>query len=900
MSLNPGRVLTSLAVSVSFAVALSATPHAQSSCSTPRADGIWCPGDLVLGVGQPDSTGTSSRYDLFDQNRVPLPALSIRDASGVGWSGVPSSWTGACAQDPTTGDLFTAGVNTNLVSQIKANTRSPFSWVDATSDVRTNPACDTSNPGNGCGAVESVVFDRAGNYYVGTVAGANQILKYSPGSPNPVKKYAVQVGTRGANWLDLSVDQITTFYTSYDNTIRVFRLDGSPLGATLAKDGVTPLVDLVAAGVKVIADPIGYDPTNPRADSNGFAHLDPNHEGLFGEIPITLYAAPAPTANPASALRLLPPGDGTGGILVAVNAEVVWTALDGTPKQGFNDVGAFGFFGVNITPDGKFFWTATSTFSGSPSQLFKFHIPTGQRVDGPVSPSSAVVSMCVMQEYAAGATQPDCRVEPGHELCSPVVNCLDPGQQSDPQCKAPMDPVLQMIPDQFNAEGDVVGPIPVIASSPAGHTLTYEVGPLPTGVTFDPVTHSMSGIVDFRASEMPAYTVTVTVRDSTDPNRLKTRKSFVWTIADMPAPPVVAVSSPLTLTTYHGEPASIVLSATDADRCDHLTFSLQDPTPLPPGVGFNFTPLAAELDTCNDSNRVFTATLSGTPATPRAAPYTVTVVVDDGFLRWPDRIPSHRQTVTLSWTVANRPPVVTGAPSTPRITQLGSPGTLTVAGSDPDRDAVTLVATGVPPGIKFTATTSANPNAVSSDTSANPAGVFSVDPSVAAQPGDFPVTVQAVDAFGATSPVQAFTWSVRSTPPNNPPTCSTATASPSVLWPPNHKLAPIAIGGVTDPDGDPIKLSVTRILQDEPPTSADFNGDNGDSGRQGSDDRVTFVRAERMGNGDGRVYEIRFTADDERGGACSGTVFVGVPRDKNSVPVDSKVRFDAPVALKKK
>jgi hypothetical protein len=206
----------------------------------------------------------------------------------------------------------------------------------------------------------------------------------------------------------------------------------------------------------------------------------------------------------------------------------------------------------------------------------------------------------------------------------------------------------------------------------------------------------------------------------------------------------------------------------------------------------------------------------------------------------------------------------------------------------------------VPPGIKFTATTSANPNAVSSDTSANPAGVFSVDPSVAAQPGDFLVTVQAVDAFGATSPVQAFTWSVRSTPPNNPPTCSTATASPSVLWPPNHKLAPIAIGGVTDPDGDPIKLSVTRILQDEPPTSADFNGDNGDSGRQGSDDRVTFVRAERMGNGDGRVYEIRFTADDERGGACSGTVFVGVPRDKNRMPVDSKVRFDAPVALKKK
>jgi hypothetical protein len=612
-----------------------------------------------------------------------------------------------------------------------------------------------------------------------------------------------------------------------------------------------------------------------------------------------LYAAPAPTANSASALRLLPPGDGTGGILVAVNADVVWASLDGTPRQGYNDAGAFGFFGVNLTPDARFFWTATSNLGGSPSQLFKFHIPTGQRVDGPVSPASAVVSMCVIQEYAAGAAQPDCRVEPGHELCAPVVNCLDRAQQSDPQCTAPMDPVLQAIPDQFNAEGDVVGPIPVVASSPAGHTLTYEVGPLPKGVTFDPARHTISGTVDYRAAEIPAYAVTVVVRDSTDPNRLKAWKSFVWTIAETPAPPVVAVSSPPTLTTYHGEPASIVLSATDADRCDHLTFSLADPAALPPGVVFNFTPLAADLDTCNDSNRVFTATLSGTPAAPRATPYTITVVVDDGFLRWPDRAPVHQQTVTLSWTVANRPPVVTGTPSAPRITQLGEPGTLTITGSDPDRDAVTLIATGVPPGVKF-ASISANPNDVSSDGSASPTGVFSVDPSAAAQPGDFLVTVQALDAFGAASPVQTFIWTVRSTPPNNPPVCSTATASPSVLWPANHKLVPIAIRGVTHPDGDPIELNVTRILQDEPPTSADFNGDSGDSGRQGSDEGVTFLRAERMGNGDGRVYEIRFTADDGRGGACSGALFVGVPHDKNSVPVDSKVRFDAPVALKKK
>src|SRR5213593_3777133 len=113
--MRPGlrRVAASLAVSASVAFVLAATAHAQGSCSGVRHDGVWCPGDLVLAVGEPDPTGTSSRYSVFDQNVVALPSLSIKDASGVGASGVTSSWTGGCAQDPTSGDLFTAGGYTN-------------------------------------------------------------------------------------------------------------------------------------------------------------------------------------------------------------------------------------------------------------------------------------------------------------------------------------------------------------------------------------------------------------------------------------------------------------------------------------------------------------------------------------------------------------------------------------------------------------------------------------------------------------------------------------------------------------------------------------------------------------------------------------------------------------------
>ena len=50
-----------------------------------------------------------------------------------------------------------------------------------------------------------------------------------------------------------------------------------------------------------------------------------------------------------------------------------------------------------------------------------------------------------------------------------------------------------------------------------------------------------------------------------------------------------------------------------------------------------------------------------------------------------------------------------------------------------------------------------------------------------------------------------------------------------------------------------------------------------------------FLRAERSGTGDGRVYTVAFTAADGNGGACSGRVAVGVPHDKGgrATPVDS-------------
>ena len=50
---------------------------------------------------------------------------------------------------------------------------------------------------------------------------------------------------------------------------------------------------------------------------------------------------------------------------------------------------------------------------------------------------------------------------------------------------------------------------------------------------------------------------------------------------------------------------------------------------------------------------------------------------------------------------------------------------------------------------------------------------------------------------------------------NTPPDCSAVAASPTTLWPPNHKLHTITLSGATDPDG-PVTLAVTGVTQDEP------------------------------------------------------------------------------------
>jgi hypothetical protein len=53
------------------------------------------------------------------------------------------------------------------------------------------------------------------------------------------------------------------------------------------------------------------------------------------------------------------------------------------------------------------------------------------------------------------------------------------------------------------------------------------------------------------------------------------------------------------------------------------------------------------------------------------------------------------------------------------------------------------------------------------------------------------------------------------------------------------------------------------------------------------------VRAERAGNGNGRVYVIMFTASDGHGGSCQGMLRVNVPHDRNHDAIDDGQSVDS-------
>jgi hypothetical protein len=108
-----------------------------------------------------------------------------------------------------------------------------------------------------------------------------------------------------------------------------------------------------------------------------------------------------------------------------------------------------------------------------------------------------------------------------------------------------------------------------------------------------------------------------------------------------------------------------------------------------------------------------------------------------------------------------------------------------------------------------------------------------------------------------------------------PPVVTSVTANPNVLWPPNHKMVPIAVTAQATDVCSATVCSVTSVASNEP-----ING-TGD-GDTAPDWIITGplavrLRAERAGPGTGRVYTLTVTCSDAAGNSASAPVTVTVP-----------------------
>ena len=143
--------------------------------------------------------------------------------------------------------------------------------------------------------------------------------------------------------------------------------------------------------------------------------------------------------------------------------------------------------------------------------------------------------------------------------------------------------------------------------------------------------------------------------------------------------------------------------------------------------------------------------------------------------------------------------------------------------------------------------------------------------------GFFPVGVttvnaKATDAAGNTATC-SFTVTVNDV---EPPVIHDLAATPVILWPPNHKMKQVTVN-YTSTDNCPGPISCAITVTSDEPENGTGDGDTGPDWDVLNDHHVK-LRAERSGQGDGRVYSIKVTCTDQYGNSASGTKTVIVPK----------------------
>ena len=217
--------------------------------------------------------------------------------------------------------------------------------------------------------------------------------------------------------------------------------------------------------------------------------------------------------------------------------------------------------------------------------------------------------------------------------------------------------------------------------------------------------------------------------------------------------------------------------------------------------------------------------------------------------------------------------------------------TVTVTNNGPDPATSVTVTDNLPPETTFVSCSSTG-SGVCGGSGNNRTVTFALLPSGASETITFVANVNCSVADGTVISNTATVSSSTPDPdPNNdsstatvtasnpPPTITNATADPSVLWPPNHRMVNVTVSyDVTDNCPVPFGSCTLSVTSNEPVLG---HG----SGHTFPDwivvdDHHVLLRSEREGGGNGRIYTITITCTDSGGNSSTEQVEVTVPHDQ--------------------
>lgn len=142
-----------------------------------------------------------------------------------------------------------------------------------------------------------------------------------------------------------------------------------------------------------------------------------------------------------------------------------------------------------------------------------------------------------------------------------------------------------------------------------------------------------------------------------------------------------------------------------------------------------------------------------------------------------------------------------------------------------------------------------------------------------------PGTTTVVIEFGGLSCLDTDSCATLTVADVMPPVITNAAASTDVLWPPNHRMVPVALSVSAQDEVDPSPAcTIASVASSEP---IDGLGDGDTSPDWLVTGPLTVdLRAERGGRGGGRIYTITVRCEDASGNAAEATVTVSAPHDR--------------------